>query len=334
MGPTGVARILQIHPTRQCNLQCLHCYSSSGPAEREELSVDLLRQAITDARSEGYTVVSFSGGEPLVYKPLGDLLLHAQGCDMITTVTTNGMLLDERRLGMLRGGLNLLAISLDGVPESHNRMRASPRAFDTMHSHLEGVRNSGIPFGFIFTLTQHNLDELDWVAAFALEQGAKLLQIHPLESVGRARQMLPNSGPDDIEAAVAYLEAARLQASVGDRLYVQVDLVTRKQIQVNAQRFFADDMPPDPSQFALAELVSPLIIEADGTIVPIRYGFDREFALGNLNDILLAEAAGWWRQERFRSFRELCRQVFEEVTIQSSHQFVNWYEEISSGRRN
>src|SRR5438132_6587334 len=117
MGPTGVARIVQIHPTRRCNLECLHCYSSSGPKERDELGADLLRQAITDAKAEGYTVASFSGGEPLLYKPLGELLLHAREYGLFTTVTTNGMLLDERHLGMLQGVLNLLAISLDGVPE-------------------------------------------------------------------------------------------------------------------------------------------------------------------------------------------------------------------------
>jgi hypothetical protein len=37
MGPTGQHRVLQIHPTRQCNLQCLHFYSLSGPKLREAL---------------------------------------------------------------------------------------------------------------------------------------------------------------------------------------------------------------------------------------------------------------------------------------------------------
>src|SRR5215208_1447118 len=168
MGPTGDSyRILQIHPTRRCNLRCMHCYSSSGPEERAELDLTLLREAVTDASNEGYTVAGISGGEPLLYKPLSQLLQHARERGMITTVTSNGMLLDERRLQALHGVVDLLAISLDGVPASHNRNRASERAFETMASRLEGVRNSEIPFGFIFTLTLHNLHELDWVANFA-----------------------------------------------------------------------------------------------------------------------------------------------------------------------
>jgi len=33
--------------------------------------------------------------------------------------------------------------------------------------------------GFIFTLTFHNVHELEWVAQFAVEQGAKLLNSIP-----------------------------------------------------------------------------------------------------------------------------------------------------------
>ncbi len=183
MGPTGAARVVQVHPTRRCNLRCTHCYSFSSPEERDTLPVATLREAISDASAEGYNVVAFSGGEPLLYKPLPELLDHVHHCNLLATVTTNGILLDKRRLDMLRSRVDLLAISLDGIPESHNRVRAAPRAFEQMSARLDGLRHAGIPFGFIFTLTQHNLHEMEWVAQFAAEQGARLLQIHPLEEV-------------------------------------------------------------------------------------------------------------------------------------------------------
>jgi Fe-coproporphyrin III synthase len=147
----------------------LHCYSSSGPRERDELDVATLMGAIVDANSEGYNAVAISGGEPLLYERLRDLLDCPHRCGMFTSVTSNGMLLDTTRLEWLRGAVDLLAISVDGTPESHNRMRASERAYETMLSRLEGVRNAGIPLGFIFTLTQHNVHELELVAQFAVQ---------------------------------------------------------------------------------------------------------------------------------------------------------------------
>jgi MoaA/NifB/PqqE/SkfB family radical SAM enzyme len=189
-----------VHPTRRCNLRCLHCYSDSGPEQRGGLDSPRLCEALEDAAAEGFTVAGFSGGEPLLYEPLETMLDHARSCGLITTVTSNGMLLTERRLDSLAGRIDLLAISLDGVPESHNQMRAHPRAFETMAKRLKALRRSGIPFGFIFTLTQHNVNELDWVAGFAKEQGAGLLQIHPLEDAGRARTRLRGGRPDEVES--------------------------------------------------------------------------------------------------------------------------------------
>lgn len=332
MGPTGEKyRVLQIHPTRRCNLRCLHCYSASAPEERDLLPVPLLLDAITDAAAEGYTVASFSGGEPTLYHPLGDLLDHAHNCGLATTVTSNGMLLDERRAGTLKGRVDLLAISLDGSPESHNRVRANSRAFETMASRLEFVRSAGIPFGFIFTLTQHNLDELEWVADFALAQGAKLLQIHPLEESGRASVAMAGKQPDEIECTYAYLEAERIRKSVGDRMVVQLDLVHRGVLLSVPDRVFAD--LPECLDLAkpLADLVSPLVIEAQGDVVPLTYGFSRKYALGNLMSARLRDLAARWRNAGYRDFRRLCRAVFEESSTPREMPYFDWYEAV--GRR-
>ncbi len=324
--PTGCSRILQVHPTRRCNLQCLHCYSLSGPKEREELEVTLLLEALTAASEAGYGVASFSGGEPLLYKDLRQLLDRSHDCGMLNTVTTNGMLLNSRRLEMLVGGVDLLAISLDGVPDSHNVIRASPRAFSDMAACLEGLRASGIPFGFIFTLTQYNLDELEWVAEFALEQGAKLLQIHPLEDVGRARAEMPGEHPDDTESAYALVEALQLQEKVGDRMLVHIDLIDREYLKSDPARFFADELPADSDSQPFAEIVSPLVIEPDGSVVPIQYGFARKYELGNLHESSLNELMQHWRREKLSQFRDLCRRVFQTSTKPRDLPFFNWYE--------
>jgi len=317
MSCTGATRVVQVHPTRRCNLRCLHCYSSSGPEQRGELAVGLLCKALADAAGEGYTAMTVSGGEPMMYRPLPELLGAAHRLGLITALTTNGMLLDERRLSSLAGLLDLLVISLDGMPASHDRMRNDPRAFATMAGRLPGVRRAGLRFGFLFTLTQYNLHELDWVASFAVEQGAQLLQIHPLEPAGRASEILAEECPDDEEGSWAFLVAASLQERFGDRLRVQLDLVSRRAIAGRAGQFFAS---ADTLQCAapgistpLSDLVQPLVIEADGEVVPLEYGFPRHLSLGNLHDAALPVLAERWRRERQGAFRRLCRAAFASV---------------------
>ena len=44
----------------------------------------------------------------------------------------------------------------------------------------------------------------------------------------------------------------------------------------------------------LGEIVSPLVIEDDGTVTPLRYGFARRFAFGNLHQERLASMTARW----------------------------------------
>ncbi|MFC7543516.1 radical SAM protein [Siccirubricoccus deserti] len=113
------------------------------------------------------------GGEPMLYRPLAQILGHARRQGLATAITTNGMLLDHRRLEPLRGILSFIAVSLDGPQEAHDRMRARPGAFAAMAERLAALRDSGIPFGFLFTLTQASARHLDWVVDFAAAQGLR-----------------------------------------------------------------------------------------------------------------------------------------------------------------
>lgn len=331
-GPTGPDhRILQVHPSLLCNLECAHCYSTSGPDRRVGLEPEVLAAGIVQAAGEGYNVVGFSGGEPTLYAGLGELLDTAHANGMSTTVTTNGTTLTKRRVDVLRGRADVLAISLDGTPESHDRIRASPGAFASMTRKLDNVRNAGIPFGFIFTLTQHNVDELDWVAATAVSEGAVLLQVHPLEEVGRAREAMSGQHPDSTEATFAAIEVERLRASLGDRLRIQLDVAEVGAVAQYPDRFFAQD--PDACGAnhlpGLAHEVSPLVIEADGTVVPLQYGFPRNLAFGNLRDEPLASMAERWMSAQRRRFRASCRMAWREIAAVDGPAFVNWYAAVA-----
>jgi MoaA/NifB/PqqE/SkfB family radical SAM enzyme len=275
-----------------------------------------------EAGEQGYTVASFSGGEPLLYPHLPELLKQAHQSQMRTAVTTNGILLDDKHLEKLLGNVDVIAISLDGMPETHNKIRSFPQAFEKMSSRLAGLRQSGIPFGFISTLTRQNFRELDWVANFALEQGAKLLQIHVLAEVGHASQNLAGFRPGTDILSLAYLKAMRLREAVGDQMIIQIDLAHQESLRAAPEAFFIGDA-------AISELISPLIIEADGTVVPIQHGFSRDYAFGNLQEASLTEMFKRWYQVRYPSFLQLCQRVYEDLITPRELPIVDWYEAIA-----
>lgn len=314
-------RVLQIHVTRKCNLKCLHCYSSSGPEETETLPVAQLLDAVRDAKALGYTLVSLSGGEPFLYPDMEELLGFAHGLGMRTAVVTNGMFLDKRRLDGLKGVLDLIVVSLDGAPERHNRMRANPAAFEVMSRKVPALRDSGITFGFLFTLSRDNAHELDFAADFAADAGAAMLQVHPLDTEsGRAAEGGTFDGldPDIPTALIAGRRAYDAQKRLDGRLRIIVDFQPR----------LPDDMRPDVvdcgRKKSFADQVYPLCIETDGAIVPMGHGFSREFMMGQLGEQSLASMAkAWSHSGRAARYEALITRIATEANAPEAPELQN-----------
>jgi MoaA/NifB/PqqE/SkfB family radical SAM enzyme len=317
---------LQVHPSRRCNLRCRHCYTASGPDERDALPVAALAGAVSDAAGLGYVELAVSGGEPLMYDGLEELLAAARDAGLATSVTTNAMALTPRRLARLRPLVDLLAVSVDGTPASHDRMRAHDRAFATMAARLPGLRDSGIPFAFITTLTLHNAHELPWLMDFAEAEGAALLQVHPLDGRGRAVDGLLGDRPDAVELGAALLAAA---AFAPPGLVVHVDAVLREQLAAWPERFAALGSAADPR---LASWLPSLVVEPDGAVVPLTYGLDRRFALGSLagpgTAPLRELAASWVGGGDAAVFAGAVRRAWQRV-VAGPAEIVFWFEELT-----
>jgi pyruvate-formate lyase-activating enzyme len=290
----------------------------------------VLTQALQVLSEEGFNVVSISGGEPLLYKPLFDVLRFARSLGMTVTLTTNGMLLNESLVTQLGETAHLLAISLDGVPESHNRMRAHPQAFEKMARNVTLVRDAKIPFGFIFALTLCNLDELAWVAQFATEQGATLLQVHPLEEEGRAGQELQGAAPDEQELAHAFVEVARLQALYSGKLAIQFDAADRQSLAADPSRAYAMSPVAESARLPLGSLAAPLVLEHDGTLTPFQYGVSRDFCIADASRPDFGGQIASWKTDGYQRLLDLCARVYADKMDprQYRYPFFNWYSAV------
>lgn len=319
-------RIVQVHPGLRCNLCCAHCYSSSGPVAKTSLSTDIVFNVLTDAARFDYTVASFSGGEPFLHSGLPKMLHHAKDCGMRTSVVSNGTLLTDEVLSKVEGILDLLAISLDGPPDLHNRMRGSPESFSRMLVGVENIRRKRINFGFVFTLTNASWEHLVWAGEFATNHGAKLLQIHPLENTGRARGLGRDLFPSAETLSKAFLLASAIQERHSKQLRVQLDLFQRDYVDQNLARNYADDARPDLSPDFLSSLLNVIVVEADGSVVPLCYGFSRRYRICDLNKERFADAFPAYMSQRFHVLEHLCRRVYREKIVPLDSPLCSWYE--------
>ena len=325
LGPVPLP-VLQIHASLKCNLLCAHCYSGSGPSAVGAVPVEAVCQLIEDAAQLGYRAVAFSGGEPLIYPGLTEALQQAKGLGLRTSVTTNGTLLDPARLEALHDLVTVLAISIDGPPDLHNEIRGSPSAFQRLSDGVANLRSTEIRFGFIHTLTRHSWEHLAWLAEFAHRNGAILFHIHPLEMFGRAEMAMRDSMLDEDVLMRSYLLSSALLAKYQGQMRVQVDLVHRDQLLQDPARVYAAD-ECDTDRTA-AELLSVVVLEPDGSLMPVAYGFSRRFKICNIHEERFATAWRRYAETRYPVFRRFCREAFMSLASPSAPQLLSWHDLI------
>jgi MoaA/NifB/PqqE/SkfB family radical SAM enzyme len=278
----------------------------------------------------GYRVLAVSGGEPVLYRPLPRLLAAARAQGMTTTVSSNATVLSRDGARRLAGLVDLVAVSVDGTPDSHDRMRGKKGAFTGMVRGLGHLRAAGLPFAILVTLTQRNLHELPFVHAFAREQGASLLQVHPLDGQGRALEtVVAGDRPDPLELTVAAVLARELGA--GTDPPVHVDVVTRDQIIADPARFLGDGMVREGP---LAAWVHPLVVRADGVVLPVTHDFPEELGLGSLREASLRQLVTSWRADgRAERFAACCGRAHEVLTGDEGPAVSYWYEALTAAVR-
>src|SRR5271157_4339576 len=106
--------LAHIIPIRRCNLSCTYCneyddFSKPVPTDRMKQRIDHLARL-------GTSIITFSGGEPLLHPELDEIIAHIRKYPVIAAVITNGYLLTAERIQRLnRAGLDHLQISIDNV---------------------------------------------------------------------------------------------------------------------------------------------------------------------------------------------------------------------------
>ena len=132
-GVSRFARGVTFRLTSACNLRCKMCrFVESGDVltdPRLTLPLETWRSIVDDvARFRPY--VTMTGGEPLIYPQIGELIRRIHEHDMRCTVTTNGTLLAKRAPDFIDHPPDIVVVSLDGPPEVHNEVRGQPRVFE------------------------------------------------------------------------------------------------------------------------------------------------------------------------------------------------------------
>jgi MoaA/NifB/PqqE/SkfB family radical SAM enzyme len=106
--------LAHIIPMRRCNLSCRYCNEYDDHSK--PVPLDVMHRRIDKLAALGTTIITISGGEPLLHPEVDAVVRHTRKRRMMAGMITNGYLLTADRIRRLnRAGLEHLQISIDNV---------------------------------------------------------------------------------------------------------------------------------------------------------------------------------------------------------------------------
>jgi MoaA/NifB/PqqE/SkfB family radical SAM enzyme len=111
---TGHPILVHIVPMRRCNLACAYC--NEYDAVSQPVPLPLMQRRLDKLADLGTSMITVSGGEPLMHPELDAMVAQMRRRGMISSVITNGYYLSPERIRRLNdAGLDYLQISIDNV---------------------------------------------------------------------------------------------------------------------------------------------------------------------------------------------------------------------------
>jgi len=186
--------------TEGCNLACKYCFIKRGAIKHGIPNAILMPAEVIDrglglfalfAKHAEEPTINLYGGEPLLNRKgvvhfIEQLeRMKAKGtmpANTTTNIVTNGSLLDEDIISLIKKHKVMLSISLDGPPKLNDKMRVYPNgrgSSDVIIKNIKRLAKIGLRFTVSCSITEYNFDKLDETVRYFIEEfGCKEISLN------------------------------------------------------------------------------------------------------------------------------------------------------------
>ncbi len=181
---------LTLFLNHRCNLRCIYCYT--GRKFHRAMPLSVARQGVEFGLSEadrGFLLISFFGGEPMLEVELMEQAVAyareragQEGKHLFLALATNGTLLDDRRLKLLKDNDFQVQVSLDGGPEAQDatrRFRNGRSSFSRIEGNLRRLLDEGFDVRVVAVIDPANVAFLGRSFDDLMDLGVRRIHFSP-----------------------------------------------------------------------------------------------------------------------------------------------------------
>ena len=171
--------VLMLEPTHMCNLSCAGCGRIQEYQETQGQMLTL-EECLDSVTACGTPVITITGGEPLVYPPIYELVQELIQRRKHIYLCTNALLL-EKALPRLSPSARLtLSVHLDGLAPTHDRIIGRPGGFQQVIGAIKKAKEMGFQ---VITNTsiyrETDIAEVEELFTYLTELGINGLLVSP-----------------------------------------------------------------------------------------------------------------------------------------------------------
>ncbi len=300
--------------TLACDLACRHCGSRAGHARPEELDTRECLDLVRQLAELGVKEVSVIGGEGYLRADWLEILAEITRQRMIPNITTGGRgLTEERARAAYDAGLRDASVSMDGLEQTHDRLRGVPGTFQSALRAMDNLASAGIRVANNTQINRLTLPDLVALQEVLIAHGSTGWQLQLTVPMGRAIDE-----PDVLLQPYDLLELFPLIPALKARAEQAGMLLWRG----NSLGYFGPfegllaDWMPDRHGTSCGAGRNLIGIEADGTVKGCPSLGTEKWASGNVRDASLLDI--WergipMRYTRDRTVKDLwgfCRECY------------------------
>lgn len=276
--------------TYACNLQCVHCLSSSGQRDPRELTTAEAMGVLDELKALQVFYINIGGGEPMVRRDFFDLVEYSVGNGIGVKFSTNGAFIDAEKARRLAAMDYVdIQLSIDGADAATNDAVRGEGSFATATRAMDHLAEAGFgPFKISVVATRQNVPQLDAFKALADRYGAQL-RLTRLRPSGRAVDTWDQLHPTQAQQREIYhwLLAHGDNVLTGDSFF-----------HLNA---LGDEALPGLNLCGAGRVVC--LIDPVGDVYACPFVIHDEFLAGNVRD-RGGFTRVWKQSDLFRSLRE------------------------------
>jgi radical SAM protein with 4Fe4S-binding SPASM domain len=173
--------------TLACDLACRHCGSRAGRDRPDELTTEECLDLVDQMAELGVQEVSLIGGEAYLRDDWTQIVKRIRERGMMALLTTGGRGLDpERAKRAAEAGLQSASVSVDGLEETHDRLRGVKGSHKSAFEAFKNLRDAGVRVSANTQINRLSMPELPAVLESIIAAGIHSWQIQLTVAMGRA----------------------------------------------------------------------------------------------------------------------------------------------------